>query len=236
MTVRVASLSQGPAHNIIKLIFLGCGVVHVIQHNISRPAAAFLKVIDALLENFPHILHGGHILCPGSHGQLMLDIVAPLGMFYAQDIIKAHGGQHLQAAVHILRKFFMPAQILGGVIGGAKHLHPSLGQHSPHGKARPLELLIAVVPDFLGSLGCQQSIFPKESLKFQVGPVIDRVACRPGQDLGKFKESFIGGRIFPRDVLFLNTSGAHKAPLVRIVIQPCFGEIVILPVLCYFFG
>jgi len=116
------------------------------------------------------------------------------------------------------------------VIGGAHHAHVHALQDAARAEIVRPEHIRAGVVNLLGGFGAQQfSGNPEVAFEFQVGPVVERVAKRPGHGGGPGLELVRIARV-PGDQALGDAVGPHGAPLVVIAAQPDVGEVLESPV------
>ena len=139
------------------------------------------------------------------------------GLVQTNDAVGTEGGSHLGAPVHTVSR-----EIRHGIVCGGDVLHLELLQKIADMDIR--QLGVCLLTDALGGIGAQRLVDTEDQTQLHLGPVVQRVARKPREDLGVFR-IFLREISVARDVLLVHAAHPHGAPLVVVAPQPKFTQV-----------
>ena len=198
-------------------------------------AAVGGKVVVALLESLAKVgirvnLHIGRL------SKLLEVCLVGLGIFNCHGFVRPPCRDNL-CAEGLCGNLLVPAEVVGGVVGGAHGLYVELTDEGLAAELRSSELGVALVKDFAGGCGAQELIYAEHTAQFQVSPVVQGVTHGVRHGLGPFLEGFPSAVFAAGEVVLAYAVCTHCAPLVVVSVvavhKPQLGDVTELDILCY---
>ena len=115
------------------------------------------------------------------------------------------------------------------IVRGADHHYFEMAKDGMSPQILRFQLGIGLLPDFGSGILIDEEVYPEIPLKFEVAPMIERVAQGIGNGAAPSQVFFVRIRL-PGTIGLPNPIAAHGPPLVVIPFQPDFGQVLKLPV------
>ena len=195
-----------------RLLGIGINVGDIVQAVVRSAAAHLDEEFQALFQGADNAVGAGKL---AAHDLFQLvDVVGEALLADVQGLVGAEGRSDDDLDGGVLLDLLVPLEGVNGVVGGTDHGDVALLDQAADGQFRVvLQLLVAEVPDFLGSLAVQHALIAEVLLQLEVAPGIHRVADGHFQALGKLLEALAVGLV-AGDILLGHAVGTHHAPLV----------------------
>ena len=131
----------------------------------------------------------------------------------------------------------MPAEVVGGVVGGAHHLDIELLDEGLATELGGSQLGVALLENLTCGGRAKQFVNAKDAAQLQVGPVVQGVPHSIGNGLGPFLEGLPGAVLAAGEVILANAVGTHGTPLIVVSVvavhQPELRDVTELDILRY---
>ena len=149
-------------------------------------AAVGGKVVVALLESLAKVgirvnLHIGRL------SKLLEVCLVGLGIFNCHGFVRPPCRDNL-CAEGLCGNLLVPAEVVGGVVGGAHGLYVELTDEGLAAELRSSELGVALFKDFTRGGGTQEFLYAEYAAQLQVGPVVEGVPHGVRHGLGPLLE------------------------------------------------
>ena len=211
-----------------------CALIgHAGECVVARAAAHLFKQVDSAQEHFFELFVAVDFFARSFFKSL--HPVAVAGQLDAERLVGSERRDNAAFEALVLGDELVIFEAVRRVVGRAEAHDIRVFDKLTRGESARRYLRVRAVPDILRRLFAQRLIYVKISLKFEVSPVIERVAEKIRHYLRPRHEFFARGRV-ARDVLFRDAAGAHCAPLVVIAREPEPCYILGRAVLVYFLG
>ena len=145
-------------------------------------------------------------------------------IFYSHSLVGTPRRKHLHLETRLSGADMM-FKAIDRIVGGADRLHTVM-LHQAAG--RPVGLLKAfgaIVVDFAGRGRRKELVDPEDGAKFQVCPVIQRIAHRVWHRLGPLLEFLPVGSVFTCNIPLVDSVGAHGTPFIMVALKPYAAQV-----------
>ena len=217
----------------LDLDLLVVGGVEGLQAVVRKAAAVGSEEVVPLLQGLDEVgvgiyLHAGSL---AEFGEILL---VGLGILDRHGLVGPPCGNDLRAE-GMLRYHLVPAEVVGGIVGGAYDLHVEFADEGLAAEFLGSELGVAFLINFTGGLGAQELVDSEHAAEFEVGPVIEGVAKGIRHGLRPLLEGLPGAVLASGEIILAHSVGAHRTPFIMVAIvsvhQPELGDVAELDVL-----
>ena len=213
--------------NELDLQLLVVGRIEVLQTVVGELAAVGGKIVVPLLQGLAQVGIGVNLLV-GSLSQLLQIGLVGLGILDGHGLVRAPGGNDL-GAEGLGGNHLVPAGVVGRVIGGTDGFHIEFADKGLAPELRRSELGVALFENLTGRGRAEELIDAEDAAQLQVRPVIQGVPHGIRNRFGPLPEGFPGVVFSTGDIVFINTVGTHRPPLVMVSVvsvhQPQLGDV-----------
>ena len=209
------------------------GGIEGLQTVVRKAAAVGCEEVMPLLQGLDEVGVGIY-LHAGGLAELCEILLVGLGILDSHGLVGSPCGNDLRAE-WMLRYHLVPAEVVGGIVGGAYDLHVEFADEGLAAELLGSELGVAFLKDFTGGLGAQELVDSEHAAEFEMGPVIEGIAEGVRHGLRPLLEGLPGAVLASSEIILAHSVGAHRTPFIMVAImsvhQPELGDVAELDVL-----
>ena len=190
------------------------------------------KIVVALLEGILQVGIGVNLHVGGLSEALQI-VPEEFRTLDGHGTVRTPGRDNLHAE-GMLGNHLVITKVVGGVVGGAHHLHVEPLDERLSAELRRSQLGVALLEDFTGRGGRQELVYAEHAAQLQVRPVVERVAHGVRNSLGPLLKGLPGRVLAAGEVILAHAVGTHGTPLIVVSVvtvhQPQLGNVTELDV------